>query len=67
VSAPPREPIFPEDSPANDNQRRGKARLPKAIVQLPEGMPSQIVEIEVLAQLLESLPPPENDNGEDGE
>lgn len=65
----PREPIFPEGAAANDNVRRRtspKTKLPKAVVQLPEGMPPQIVEIEVLAELLDSLPLPANDNGDDG-
>jgi hypothetical protein len=52
---------------ANDNARkRGSLnRLPKAEVRLPKGMPVQLVEVEVLAELLESLPPKANDNSED--
>ena len=65
----PRKPRLPENTPANDNLRqRSPGRqpsLPKAEVRLPEGMPVQIVEVETIAALLESLPA--NDNGEDGE
>jgi hypothetical protein len=61
VSAP-REPQPTGDIPANDNERPGP-RL-KAELRLPKGMPVQIVEVEVLAELLELLPPPANDNEE---
>jgi hypothetical protein len=47
--------------------RRSLNRLPKAEVRLPEGMPVQLVEVEVLAELLESLPPIANDNEETGD
>ena len=52
---------------ANDNvrKRRSLNRLPQAEVRLPEAMPVQMVEVEVLAELLESLPPIANDNSED--
>jgi hypothetical protein len=68
----PRKPCVPETSPANDNVRQGhsleaKPTLPKADVRLPKGMPVQMVEVEVIAALLESLPPPANDNRDDGE
>jgi hypothetical protein len=59
VSAP-REPQLSGDIPANDNERPGP-RL-KAELRLPKGLPVQIVEIEILAELLDSLPPPANDN-----
>jgi hypothetical protein len=58
----------PEDGTiANDNARKRRSvnRLPKAEVRLPKGMPVQLVEVEVLAELLESLPPIANDNSED--
>ena len=66
----PRKPRLPASAPANDNLRQkpsleGKPRLPEAEVRLPEGLPVQIVEIEIIALLLESLPA--NDNGEHGE
>ena len=51
----------------NDNARKRRSlnRLPKAEVRLPKAMPVQLVEVEVLAELLESLPPIANDNSED--
>ena len=54
---------------ANDNERRRRtSSLPKAEVRLPREMPVQLVEVEVLAELLESLPAIANDNsGDDGE
>ena len=63
----PREPKPGGGIIANDNARKGGSltRLPKAEVRLPKGMPVQLVEVEVLAELLESLPPIANDNGED--
>lgn len=62
----PREPKHDGDTIANDNARkRGSAnRLPKAELRLPKGLPVQLVEVEVLAELLESLPPIANDNGD---
>ena len=62
----PRKPRIPVNAPANDNAKDDifpKRRLPRAKVQLPAGMPVQLVEVEVLAELLDSLPPPANDNG----
>ena len=56
----PREPQLSSDIPANDNERP-RPRL-KAELRLPKGLPVQIVEIEILAELLDSLPPPANDN-----
>jgi len=59
----PRNPKPQGSVAANDNERRGCShRLPKAELQLPKGMPVQIVEVEVFAELLESLPPRANDN-----
>ncbi|HLY05730.1 MAG TPA: hypothetical protein VKR31_08290 [Rhizomicrobium sp.] len=53
---------------ANDNERQRRShRLPKAEVRLPKAMPVQLVEVEVLAELLESLPAIANDNGEESE
>jgi hypothetical protein len=63
----PRKPRFPVNTPANDNikgEASPKRRLPRAEVRLPAGMPVQLVEVEVLAELLDSLPPPANDNRE---
>ena len=63
----PRKPK-PQSAPvANDNapKRRSLNRLPKAELRLPRQMPVQIVEVEVLAELLESLPPIANDNDGD--
>jgi hypothetical protein len=53
--------------PANDNLRprrslKAKRVLPQAEIRLPQAMPVQMVEVEVLAELLESLPPDANDN-----
>ncbi len=62
----PRKPRILVNAPANDNTKGGdfpKRRLPRAEVRLPAGMPVQLVEVEVLAELLDSLPPPANDNG----
>jgi hypothetical protein len=52
---------------ANDDARKRRSlnRFPKAEVRLPKEMPVQLVEVEVLAELLESLPPIANDNDED--
>ena len=62
----PREPKPESGNIANDNARKHGSlnRLPKAEVRLPKGMPVQLVEVEVLAELLESLPPIANDNGD---
>lgn len=62
----PRDPRSESATNANDNVRkRGhRTNLPKAEVRLPKGMPVQLVEVEVLAELLESLPPISNDNSE---
>lgn len=62
----PRNPKPQNTIAANDNERQ-RRRLPKAEVRLPREMPVQLVEVEVLAELLESLPPIANDNSEDGE
>ncbi len=63
----PRDPKRINGTIANDNapKRRSLNRHPKAEVRLPKGMPVQLVEVEVLAELLESLPPISNDNAED--
>ena len=63
----PRDPKPEDGKSANDNGRKCRSlnRLPKAEVLLPKGMPVQLVEVEVLAELLESLPPIANDNSED--
>jgi hypothetical protein len=63
----PRDPKPKGGTIANDNARKRRSlnRLPKAEVRLPKGMPVQLVEVEVLAELLESLPPISNDNSED--
>ena len=52
---------------ANDNVRKRSSRqgLSEVEVRLPKEMPVQLVEVEVLAELLESLPPIANDNSED--
>ena len=63
-------PINPHASanvPANDNltpprSLKAKRSLPQAENRLPQAMPVQMVEVEVLAELLESLPPDANDN-----
>lgn len=60
MSAPPRRPRIRRNRPANDNERPW-ARL-KAELSFPPNLPVQLVEVEVLAALLESLPPPANDN-----
>ena len=62
----PREPKPEGIGIANDNLRKRGSRnnLPKAEVRLPKGMPVQLVEVEVLAELLESMPPIANDNGD---
>ena len=62
----PRDPKPADGNNANDNVRkRGSLnRQPKAEVRLPKGLPVQLVEVEVLAELLESLPPIANDNGD---
>jgi hypothetical protein len=60
----PRKPRLPSSAPANDNVKPKKRRLPQAEVRLPPGMPVQLLEAEVVAELLNSLPPPDNDNGE---
>jgi hypothetical protein len=63
----PRDPRSDGGTIANDNARKRRSlnRLPQAEVRLPKGMPVQLVEVEVLAELLESLPPIANDNSED--
>jgi hypothetical protein len=63
----PRDPKAEGKNIANDNARKRRSlnRLPKADVRLPKGMPVQQVEVEVLAELLESLPSIANDNSED--
>jgi hypothetical protein len=63
----PRDPKPEGSGNANDNapKRRSPNKLPKAEVRLSKGMPVQLVEVEVLAELLESLPPIVNDNSED--
>jgi hypothetical protein len=63
----PRDPKPERGTIANDNARKRRSlnRVPKAEVRLPKGMPVQLVEVEVLAELLESLPPIANDNNED--
>ena len=63
----PRDPKPGGPNVANDNTRKRRSlnRLPKAEVRLPKGMPVQLVEVEVLAELLESLPPIANDNSKD--
>jgi hypothetical protein len=63
----PRDPKPERGTIANDNARKRRSlhRHPKAEVRLPKGMPVQLVEVEVVAELLESLPPIANDNSED--
>jgi hypothetical protein len=63
----PCNPRAAENLPANDNLRphrclKAKRTLPQAELRLPQAMPVQIVEVEVLAELLESLPLDANDN-----
>ena len=60
----PRDPRPAAESAANDNEPRGCL---KADVRLPKAMPVQLVEVEVLLELLESLPPIANDNEDGGE
>lgn len=63
-------PINPRASanaPANDNlgpprSLKAKRVPPQAEIHLPQAIPVQMVEVEVLAELLESLPPDANDN-----
>ncbi len=67
--SPPRHPKASGNAAANDNLRQSRSRnakpqLREVEVRLPKGMPVQIVEVEVLAELLNSLPPLANDNGE---
>ena len=63
----PRDPKPADGDNANDNARKRCSlhRLPEVEVRLPEAMPVQLVEVEVLAELLESMPPDSNDNAED--
>jgi hypothetical protein len=63
----PRDPRPEDGNNANDNARKRRSlnRLPKVELRLPEEMPVQLVEVEVIAELLESLPPISNDNSED--
>ena len=62
----PRDPKPEGSVAANDNERQRRShRLPRAEVRLPKGLPVQLVEVEVLAELLESLPAIANDNSED--
>jgi hypothetical protein len=68
----PRQPKALGNAAANDNlgqprSLKAKPRLPKAELRLPQAMPVQMVEVEVLAELLDSLPPIANDNEGDGE
>ena len=65
----PREPKPDGCTIANDNarKRRSHSSLPKAELRLPKGLPVQLVEVEVLAELLESLPSIANDNNGDSE
>ena len=51
---------------ANDNGRKSSSRRKPVVVELrlPPGLPVQLVEVEVLAELLESLPRIANDNGD---
>jgi hypothetical protein len=68
----PRNPKSAAGGPANDNLRqrrslKAKPRLPQAEVRLPQAMPVQMVEVEALAELLDSLPPIANDNEGQGE
>lgn len=68
MSAPRRPKGAPYDA-ANDNLRQPSSLkatppLPHVEVRFPKGLPVQIVEVEVLAELLDSLPAASNDNGE---
>jgi hypothetical protein len=67
VVSQPRDPKSDGGTIANDNgrKRRSVNKLPKAEVRFPKAMPVQLVEVEVLAELLESLPPIANDNSKD--
>jgi hypothetical protein len=67
VVSQPRDPKPEGRNIANDNRRKRRSvnKLPQAEVWLPKGMPVQLVEVEVLAELLESLPSIANDNSED--
>jgi hypothetical protein len=63
----PCNPRVSDNVPANDNLRqhrslKAKRGLPQAEIRLPQAMPVQMVEVEVLAELLESLPSDANDN-----
>ena len=49
--------------PANDNEPVGSL---KAELNFPRHLPIQLVEVEVLAELLDALPLPANDNNEGG-
>jgi hypothetical protein len=63
----PRDPKAEGKNIANDNarKRRSTNRVAEVEVRLRKDMPVQMVEVEVLAELLESLPPIANDNSED--
>ena len=63
----PRDPNPEGATIANDNarKRRFSLSLPEPELRLAKDMPVQLVEVEVLAELLESLPPIANDNSED--
>jgi hypothetical protein len=50
------------NAPANDNTPRHKPL--GVVIEIPPNLPLQVVEVEVLAQLLDSLPL--NDNEEPG-
>jgi hypothetical protein len=52
----------PGPLPANDNQRRHKPL--RVVVAIPPDLPIQMSEVDVIAQLLNSLPA--NDNEEPG-
>lgn len=56
----PRKPRVSGNRPANDNE--GPSGRLKAELSFPPNLPVQLVEVEVLAALLDSLPPPANDN-----
>lgn len=63
----PRDPKPRGGTIANDNRPKCRNKLPEAEVRFPKAMPVQLVEVEVLAELLESLPPIANDNEDSGE
>ena len=67
VVSQPRDPKAEGGRIANDNARKRRSlnRLSNVEVRLPKAMPVQLVEVEVLAELLQSLPPISNDNSED--